>query len=163
MIYVTVGTHEQPFDRLIKYVDELKGDGTIEDEVVIQSGYSTCHVRNCRTEKMFEPSEMMGYFNDARIIITHGGPSSIIRCLELGKIPIVVPRQKKYGEHINDHQLDFCRAMAGRYDNIIVAEEMADLKDAILKYDSLAASKKPHGFGNNKNFVEGLERIVGEL
>lgn len=42
MIFVTVGTHEQPFNRLIQKVDELKKDGTIQDDVIIQTGFSTC-------------------------------------------------------------------------------------------------------------------------
>lgn len=29
MIFVTVGTHEQPFDWLIQKIDELKKDGII--------------------------------------------------------------------------------------------------------------------------------------
>ena len=41
MIFVTVGTHEQPFNRLIKKIDELKQDGTIEEDVIIQTGFST--------------------------------------------------------------------------------------------------------------------------
>lgn len=38
MIFVTVGTHEQPFNRLIKKVDELKRDGVIQEDVIMQTG-----------------------------------------------------------------------------------------------------------------------------
>ena len=38
MIFVSVGTHEQPFNRLVKAVDDLKKDGVITDEVIIQTG-----------------------------------------------------------------------------------------------------------------------------
>lgn len=41
MIFVTVGTHEQPFNRLIKKIDELKKDGIINEDVIIQTGFST--------------------------------------------------------------------------------------------------------------------------
>ena len=41
MIFVTVGTHEQPFNRLIEEVDRLVETGVITDEVFIQTGYST--------------------------------------------------------------------------------------------------------------------------
>ena len=41
MIFVTVGTHEQPFNRLIQKIDELKKDGTIQDDVIIQTGIVT--------------------------------------------------------------------------------------------------------------------------
>ena len=36
MIFVTVGTHEQSFERLVKEIDELKGSGVINEEVIIQ-------------------------------------------------------------------------------------------------------------------------------
>ena len=41
MIFVTVGTHEQPFNRLIQKIDELKKDGIINEDVIIQTGFST--------------------------------------------------------------------------------------------------------------------------
>lgn len=47
MIFVTVGTHEQPFNRLIKKVDELIGDGKITENVFMQTGYSTYEPKNC--------------------------------------------------------------------------------------------------------------------
>ncbi|MBT8990350.1 glycosyltransferase, partial [Lactobacillus delbrueckii subsp. bulgaricus] len=36
MIFVTVGTHEQPFNRLIEKIDELVANGDIKEKVVIQ-------------------------------------------------------------------------------------------------------------------------------
>ena len=45
MIFVTVGTHEQPFNRLIKKIDELKKNGIIQEEVIIQTGFSTYEPR----------------------------------------------------------------------------------------------------------------------
>ena len=47
MIFVTVGTHEQQFDRLVKKVDELKGRNLIREQVVIQTGFSTYEPSNC--------------------------------------------------------------------------------------------------------------------
>ena len=81
MIFVTVGTHEQQFNRLIKCVDELKGNGIINEDVVIQSGYSDYTINNCEYKMLFSFEEVADYFKKARIIITHGGPSSIILLL----------------------------------------------------------------------------------
>lgn len=52
MIFVTVGTHEQPFNRLIKKIDELKQDGTIEEDVIIQTGFSTYEPKYCQWSKL---------------------------------------------------------------------------------------------------------------
>lgn len=163
MIYVTVGTHEQPFNRLVQCVDELKGNGIIEEDVVIQNGFSDYEIKHCEHKKLFSSQEVAENYANARIIIMHGGPSTMIESIRDGKIPIVVPRQKKFGEHINDHQLEFCRAVQNRYNNIILIEDIDDLKDAIVNYDEIAATKKAAGFDNNAMFCEGLQRIVDEL
>lgn len=163
MIYVTVGTHEQPFNRLVQCVDELKGNGIIEEDVVIQNGFSDYEIKHCEHKKLFSSQEVAENYANARMIIMHGGPSTMIESIRDGKIPIVVPRQKKYGEHINDHQLEFCRAVQNRYNNIILIEDINDLKDAIVNYDEMAATRKAAGFDNNAMFCEGLQRIVDEL
>ena len=95
MIFVTVGTHEQQFNRLIREVDELKGSGIICEDVIIQTGYSTYKPQFCEFEKLYSYDQMCEYVSSADITITHGGPSSFIMPLQFGKIPIVVPRQKK--------------------------------------------------------------------
>lgn len=72
MIFVTVGTHEQPFNRLIRYIDKMKEKGLIREEVIIQTGYSTYEPRYCRFSKLFPYSEMCRFVKEARIVITHG-------------------------------------------------------------------------------------------
>ena len=114
MIFVSVGTHEQPFNRLVMKIDELKKNGVIKEDVVIQIGYSTYEPMSCEWSKIYSYQDMQKYVSDARIVITHGGPSSFIMPLQVGKIPIVVPRQKKFDEHVNDHQVEFAEAVSDR-------------------------------------------------
>ena len=59
MIFVTVGTHEQPFNRLIKKIDELKQDGTIEEDVIIQTGFSTYEPKYCQWSKLIPYQQMV--------------------------------------------------------------------------------------------------------
>ena len=92
MIFVTVGTHEQPFNRLIQKVDELKKDGVITEDVIIQTGFSTYEPKYCQWSKLIPYQQMIKNVADARIVITHGGPASFIMPLQIGKTPIVVPR-----------------------------------------------------------------------
>lgn len=105
MIFVTVGTHEQPFNRLIQKIDELVRDGEIKDDVFMQIGYSTYEPKYTQWEKVIGYDDMAYYLDKSDVVITHGGPSTYMQVLQLGKIPIVVPRQEKFGEHVNDHQL----------------------------------------------------------
>ena len=164
MIYVTVGTNDQQFNRLVRCVDELKGKGIIIEDVIIQTGYSDYIPENCEWKKLYSHDEMLRNVENARIVITHGGPSSIILPLRMGKIPIVVPRQKKYGEQVNDHQVFFSKTVSERYNNIILVNEIEELKDVLSRYNELAVAKRSEmGENNNERFVNAFSKIVDEL
>ncbi len=163
MIFVTVGTHEQPFDRLVRVIDALKGSGVITEDVMIQTGYTDYEPKNCSFSKLLPYNEMVKNVEQARIVITHGGPSSFIMPLQVGKTPIVVPRQEKFGEHVNDHQLVFALEVAKRQKNILVVEDITRLEEVIVNYDS-AVSKLSGGVtSNNEKFMEGFKALVEEL
>ena len=106
MIFVTVGTHEQQFDRLVRCVDRLKAEGKITEEVMIQTGFSSYEPKVCKWSKLCSYQEMNEYMDQARIVITHGGPSSIMMALQRGKIPIVVPRQKRYEDYMLTNEIN---------------------------------------------------------
>lgn len=78
MIFVTVGTHEQPFNRLVQKVDELKRDGIIQEDVIIQTGFSTYEPQYCEWSKLIPYQQMKKNVENARIVITHGGVRDII-------------------------------------------------------------------------------------
>ena len=163
MIFVTVGTHEQQFNRLIECVDRLKQSGIIDDEVIIQSGYSTYKPTSCKNMAIIPYSDMIKYIEEARIVITHGGPSSFIIPLQKNKIPIVVPRQKRYDEHVNDHQVEFCHKVADVYGGIIVIDNIDELKAAIENYDSSVEHMDKGMNSNNAKFCKDLESIMDKL
>lgn len=163
MIFVTVGTHEQPFNRVVEYIDKLKGNDIIDEEVIIQTGFSTYEPKNCKWSKLYPYKDMIRFVTEARIVITHGGPSSFTMPLQVGKIPIVVPRQKKYDEHVNNHQVEFSKAVAERHGNIIVVEVVNDLKDTILNYNSIVSKMSNEMKSNNSKFNDRIERIVEEM
>lgn len=94
MIFVTVGTHEQQFNRLIKEIDELKEEGVITSDVFIQVGFSDYQPRFCRWERFLSYDEMNNLMEKADIVITHGGPATFMNVIAKGKRPVVVPRRK---------------------------------------------------------------------
>ena len=146
MIFVTVGTHEQPFNRLVQEIDNLKRDGVITEDVIIQTGYSTYEPKYCQWDKLIPYKQMIKNVEDARIVITHGGPASFIMPLQIGKTPIVVPRQKKFDEHVNDHQVEFARNVIG-YDDA----------------HSVEISMSKTMISNNIKFCEEFEKIVKSI
>ena len=163
MIFVTVGTHEQPFNRLVQKIDELKRDGIIREDVIIQTGFSTYEPKYCQWSKLIPYQQMAKNVEDARIVITHGGPASFIMPLQIGKVPIVVPRQKQFDEHVNDHQVEFARNVAQRMGTIIPVEDIEKLGEVIAKYDEIVAGMEHGMSSNNEKFNEELEQIVNKL
>lgn len=160
MIFVTVGTHEQSFERLVKKVDDLKRDKIINEDIIIQKGYTDYEPRYCESYKLIGYNDMQKYLEDARIIITHGGPASFIAPLTIGKIPIVVPRQKDFNEHVNNHQKDFVEQVVARDNSIIPCYNIDDLEKLIKEYDSIVENMKENYKSNNKLFCEKLDEEI---
>lgn len=163
MIFVTVGTHEQQFNRLIKFIDELKRDKVIVEDVIMQTGFCTYQPKYCEWHKLISYKDMEKNVRDARIVITHGGPASFIMPLQIGKVPIVVPRQEIFHEHVNNHQVDFAEQIEKRMGTIIPIYNIEDLKDTIINYDSIVASMNSSMGSNNKQFNKKLGKIVDGL
>ncbi len=163
MIFVTVGTHEQPFDRLVRNVDGLVENGVIKETVIMQTGYCTYAPKCCKASKWFTYAEMVQHVADAHIVITHGGPSSFIMPLQMGKIPIVVPRNKAFGEHINDHQIEFCHEVEKRYHNLLVVDHIDELGHVLRFYNILTEAMSRSLGSNNEAFNRKLENIVDGL
>lgn len=163
MIFVTVGTHEQPFNRLVEYIDNLKKNGIVKEEIVIQIGYCTYEPKYCKWQKLYPYHQMLELIKKARIVITHGGPSSFIMPLQIKKIPIVVPRQKIYGEHVNDHQVSFAQEVSQRMGTIITVVDVNNLDNVILNYDELVSKMINGTKSNNAKFNENLEIIVNTM
>lgn len=134
MIFITLGTHEQPFDRIIGEVNRLIADGTIKEDVFMQAGYHYNIKPACDHVDFLSMAEMDKYMTDASIVITHGGLGSIIQTFINNRIPIVVPRQMKYGEHVDDHQVFFSSRME-RDNKIIRVIDIEDLGRKITGYD----------------------------
>lgn len=161
MIFVTVGTHEQQFNRLVSYMDEWASSH--DEEVVIQSGFSTYEPQSAKYSKLYPYKTMVELVDKARIVITHGGPSSFIMPLQIGKVPVVVPRMKEFDEHVNDHQLEFARAVAERQGNIIVIEDVTKLSETIDNYETIVNGMKNGLTSNNEKFCNRFEELVDEM
>ena len=163
MIFVTVGTHEQQFNRLLKEIDRLVETKVIKEEVFIQTGYSDYEPKHCKWSKLIPYKEMEQKVKDARIVITHGGPASFISALQVGKTPIVVPRQFEFDEHVNNHQLEFANQVEKRMGTIITINDIKELENAIKNYDKIIKEKSKKNTSNNEQFCKRFEEIVNEI
>jgi UDP-N-acetylglucosamine transferase subunit ALG13 len=137
MIFITVGTHEDPFDRLVKAIDTLKKEQRITQEVFIQTGYSKYQPQYCQYKAFVPFEEMTRRMAESDMVITHGGTGSIMLILYHQKIPIVVPRKSEFHEHIDDHQVLFCQTMADK-GKIIPVYDTLNLEKIINDYPEQA-------------------------
>jgi UDP-N-acetylglucosamine transferase subunit ALG13 len=161
VIFVTVGTHEQQLDRLVKTIDELKGRNIIKEEVFIQSGYSTYSIKNCQYKTMLTFEEMKEYSDNCRLFITHGGPGSIIIGLSAGKLPIVFPRNPQFNEHVDNHQILFTKRMSEKKKVVPVYSER-ELEKVIMSFDEISFTYSRGWISNTKEFNNKLEELINE-
>lgn len=87
------------------YIDTF----VIDEEVIVQAGYTKYFSDKMKIFDLISQEDFVLYMNRADLIITHGGVGSIITALKMNKKIIAVPRLAKYGEHINDHQLQIVK------------------------------------------------------
>lgn len=114
MIFVCTGTQIYQFNRLLKKIDELITDGVIKDIVYAQIGYSDYIPKYYQYSRFVSDKEFKKLQNKADLIISHGGTGALIGALKLGKLVIAVPRYKRFGEHVDDHQQQISGILAGK-------------------------------------------------
>lgn len=132
MIFVTVGSRNYPFNRLFIELDKLCEDGIIKDKIFAQIGTSTYVPKHYEYKDFISQEEFLDNIKKAKYVITHGASGSIMKALNENKKVIAVTRLEKYGEHINDHQIQNNEAF-GSNGYVLPVFEMSELKDAIIK------------------------------
>ena len=140
MILVLLGTQHNEFKRLINEVENNIKNGVIKEEVIVQSGFTKYESSLMKIFDMIPREEMEQLKDKASYIITHGGVGSIVSSVEKGKKVIAVPRYSKYGEHVNDHQIDIVKAFNDR-GYIIGINDVKELKYAINKLEYFIPNK----------------------
>ena len=104
MILLSLGTQDFPFERLLKEVDRLIEQGIIQEEVFAQIGYNDYKPKHYKYKDFTDFQEFDALLEKCNLLITHGGTGTIIGGLKRSKKLIAIPRLKKHGEHVDDHQ-----------------------------------------------------------
>lgn len=110
MIFVAVGTRKFQLNRLLSEIDALVEKGLIKEKVFAQTGYSDYRPKNYDYIDFMPKLEFDDRIRNCDLLITHGGVGIILTALKNEKPIIVFPRLSKYGEHIDDHQLEITEA-----------------------------------------------------
>lgn len=130
MIFITLGSQKFQFNRLLKTVDELVEREIIKEEVFAQIGYSDYKPVNYGYKQFLNRDEFAAMEGKADTVITHGGTGAIIGAVKKGKKVIAVARRAKYGEHVDDHQLQIIKQFENQ--NLICGiSDVTELEEAI--------------------------------
>lgn len=136
MIFVTVGSRKYPFDRLFKKLDKLYEDETLCEPMFAQIGTSKYQPKYYKFKDFISPEEFIEKINEADIVVSHGASGSIMKALNAGKKVIAVTRLEKYGEHINDHQIQNNEAFSSNGYVLMAGLELDNLGGCFKKiYD----------------------------
>lgn len=156
MILVMLGTQKNDFSRLLKEIENCIDDKTIQEPVVVQAGSTKYKTNKMKIFDLIAREELDKKKEKASLIITHGGVGSIVGALKMNKKVIAVPRLKKYGEHVNDHQ----KQIVENFDKqgyIKGVFDIANLKQEIKQIDNF----KPKKFiSNTQSIIHIVENYI---
>lgn len=155
MILVTLGTQDKPFVRLLEAIDREIEKGIIKDEVIVQAGCTKYDTKKMKMFDLIPMEEFDKLMNKCDLLITHGGVGSIISGLKCNKKVIAVPRLAKYGEHVNDHQMQIIDKFSSN-GNIIGLKDLDDLEEALNKVKKFKPKKYKSNTANMIKLVENL-------
>lgn len=156
MIFITLGSQKFQFDRLLKAVDELVADGTITEPVFAQSGYSDYQPKHYAFKQFLDRDGFAEQMGKADIVITHGGTGAIIGAVKKGKKVIAVPRLAKYGEHVDDHQLQLLKEFK-QMDIICVCDDCSQLAAAL---DEVRYTEYKPFVSNTRTIINSIDGFI---
>lgn len=158
MVFVTVGTQDKPFKRLLDLVQKAIDDKLIDD-VIVQAGYTSYESNDMKIYDLLSQDEYENYIKKCDLLITHGGVGNILTGFKYNKKIIAVPRLSEFGEHTNDHQRQIVNKFSA--DGYILKCDLNDDFNRILK-ESINFKPKEYEF-NNQNFCNRLMEEIEKL
>ena len=156
MIFITVGSQKFQFNRLLREIDNLIEKKVIVEEVFAQIGYSDYIPKNYKFKKFLDKDEFNNFIDSSRIIITHGGTGSIISALKKSKKVIAIPRLSKYGEHVDDHQIQIVR----QFEKIGFLQGVNDISKLDIAINDLENKQFKSYVSNTKKIIDEIDKFI---
>jgi beta-1,4-N-acetylglucosaminyltransferase len=107
VIFATVGSTQIPFERFVRALEALPGE-----QLIVQHGPVEPPAEAAQANAFMQFPDLIESMEAADVVVCHAGAGSILCALRAGHTPVVVPRLKRYGETVDDHQVEFSRALA---------------------------------------------------
>lgn len=158
MIFVTLGTQDKDFSRLLKAIDNEIEKGTIKEKVIVQAGHTKYESKNMEIFDLIPTDEFDEIIANCDLLITHGGVGNILSAIKRDKPVIAAARLKKFKEHANDHQ----KQIIGEFTKqgyILELKDFGKLGKMIEKAKKFKVKKFK---SNTENFVRNIEKYIEE-
>lgn len=158
MIFVTLGSQKFQFNRLLAAVDKLIDKNVINDEVFAQTGCSDYRPENYKYKQFLDRNEFEEWENKCDIMITHGGTGAIIGAVKKGKKVVAVPRLAKYGEHVDDHQMQLLK----QFEDMDIIESCYDLNKLEEAVEVARKKEYKQYVSNTKKIIDSIESYISD-
>lgn len=152
MIFITVGSQKFQFNRLLIEIDKLIEDKVINDSVFAQIGVSDYKPKNYGYTDFTTQDEFSKKMDESDLIITHGGTGVIVNALKKNKKVIAIPRLSKYGEHVDDHQIQLINEF----------EEM-NFIEPVYEINELETAIKNVKHKDYNKYVSNTDKIIDDI
>jgi UDP-N-acetylglucosamine transferase subunit ALG13 len=140
VIFLTVGSR-YGFDRLVRAVDDMVDRGDIQEDVTAQIGLGGYVPRHMNYERFMDGPRYDARMRDAHMLIGHAGSGTISLAVANCKPLLVLPRLKRYHEHVNDHQVATARKFEELH-HVLAADDAADLPRRFAELPSFVPARR---------------------
>ena len=159
MIFVALGSQKFQFNRLLKELDKLVEQGLIKEDIFAQTGYSDYIPKNYKFKNFLDRDEFSKVMNECDKVITHGGTGAIIGAVKKNKKVIAVPRNKKFNEHVDNHQYDIVDA----FSRMKIIEGVFTVEQLGETISSLEFTKLSNYVSNTEVLVKDIKRFLKQI
>lgn len=139
MIFATVGSTQIPFERFVRALEALPGE-----QLLVQHGPVAPPVAAAQSVAFMQFPEVIESMERADVVVCHAGAGSILCALRAGHTPVVVPRLKRYEETVDDHQVEFSRALAAE-GKVLAVEDLETLAAVVRSAPPRRAPEERNG------------------
>ena len=158
MIFVTVGSQKFQFNRLLKKIDELIENKVITDKVFAQIGVSDYKPVNYEYVDFMTQEEFGKKIDECDLLITHAGTGVIVNAVKKGKKVIATPRLAKYGEHVDDHQIQ----LISQFEELNFIEPLYELDELESKLKTIKEKEYKKYVSNTDTILKSIREFINK-
>lgn len=156
MIFVTLGSQKFQFNRMLIEIDKLIENGKITEEVFAQTGASDYKPKNFKYKDFLTQDEFKEYMKNANLVITHAGTGAIVTALKNDKLVIAIPRLAKYGEHVDDHQIQ----LIDEFKELNFIEPVYEIEQLESALELVKKNTYNKYISNTKTIINDIEKFI---